>query len=131
MRWLWELHSRGFGGLLGDEMGLGKTIQVIAFLASLDFSDLLSDGGRYESTFALFPILFCTILNKLIFRFRGLGPTLIVCPATILEQWVSHFHQWYPTFRVVLLHQSSTYNGIMEKNLNYNETYHTSKLINE
>ena len=28
-------------------MGLGKTVQVIAFLAGLECSNLLSDGGRY------------------------------------------------------------------------------------
>lgn len=46
VQWLWELHLRSLGGLLGDEMGLGKTVQVIAFLAGLDCSELLSDGGR-------------------------------------------------------------------------------------
>lgn len=46
VRWLWELHGRSLGGLVGDEMGLGKTVQVIAFLAGLEVSELLSDGGR-------------------------------------------------------------------------------------
>lgn len=67
VQWLWELHNRNVGGLMGDEMGLGKTVQVIAFLAGLEVSELLLDEGR----------------------FRGLGPTLIVCPATLLDQWVS------------------------------------------
>jgi SNF2 family DNA or RNA helicase len=46
VRWLWELHQHGCGGIVGDEMGLGKTIQVIAFLCGLscsrfhDFRDL-------------------------------------------------------------------------------------------
>lgn len=47
VQWLWELHSRKLGGLMGDEMGLGKTVQVIAFLAGLDCSELLSHNGRY------------------------------------------------------------------------------------
>ncbi|XP_078044731.1 DNA excision repair protein ERCC-6 [Augochlora pura] len=89
VQWLWELHCRDLGGLLGDEMGLGKTVQIIAFLAGLDCSELLSDGGR----------------------FRGLGPSIIVCPATLMEQWVKHFHEWWPILRVVVLHQSGTYNG--------------------
>ncbi|XP_012275144.1 DNA excision repair protein ERCC-6 [Orussus abietinus] len=89
IQWLWELHGRNSGGLLGDEMGLGKTVQVIAFLAGLDCSNLLSDGGR----------------------FRGLGPTLIICPATLLEQWVKHFHDWWPILRIATLHQSGTYSG--------------------
>ncbi|KYM97864.1 DNA excision repair protein ERCC-6 [Cyphomyrmex costatus] len=89
VKWLWELHSRKLGGLLGDEMGLGKTVEIIAFLAGLDCSELLSYNGRY----------------------RGLGPTLVVCPATLMEQWVKHFHEWWPFFRVVVLHHSSGYNG--------------------
>ena len=89
VQWLWELHTRNLGGLLGDEMGLGKTVQVIAFLAGLDSSELLLDGGR----------------------FRGLGPTLIICPATLLDQWVKHFHDWSPTIRVALLHQSGSFQG--------------------
>ncbi|XP_076386841.1 DNA excision repair protein ERCC-6 isoform X2 [Megachile rotundata] len=92
VQWLWELHCRNQGGLLGDEMGLGKTVQVIAFLAGLDCSELLSDGGR----------------------FRGLGPTIVICPATLMEQWVKHFHEWWPILRVVVLHQSGSYNGDLE-----------------
>ncbi|XP_017755353.1 PREDICTED: DNA excision repair protein ERCC-6-like [Eufriesea mexicana] len=92
VQWLWELHLRGLGGLLGDEMGLGKTVQVIAFLAGLDCSELLSDGGR----------------------FRGLGPSIVVCPATLMEQWVKHFHEWWPILRVVVLHHCGTYSGDLE-----------------
>lgn len=40
VRWLWELHCHGAGGIIGDEMGLGKTIQLIAFLAGLQASGL-------------------------------------------------------------------------------------------
>ncbi|XP_011157094.1 DNA excision repair protein ERCC-6 [Solenopsis invicta] len=89
VKWLWELHGRKLGGLLGDEMGLGKTVEVIAFLVGLDCSELLSHNGRY----------------------RGLGPTIVVCPATLMEQWVKHLHDWWPFFRVVVLHHSSSYNG--------------------
>lgn len=49
-------------------------------------------------------------------RYRGLGPTIIVCPATLMEQWVKHFHDWWPFFRVVVLHHSGGYNG---KNVKY------------
>ncbi|XP_051154646.1 DNA excision repair protein ERCC-6-like [Leptopilina boulardi] len=89
VQWLWELNNRNVGGLMGDEMGLGKTVQVIAFLAGLEASELLLDDGR----------------------FRGLGPTLIVCPATLLDQWVKHFHNWSPITRVALLHHSGSFQG--------------------
>ncbi|XP_030511508.1 protein CHROMATIN REMODELING 24 isoform X2 [Rhodamnia argentea] len=35
LKWLWSLHCKGKGGILGDDMGLGKTMQICAFLAGL------------------------------------------------------------------------------------------------
>lgn len=40
LHWLYELHEQKTGGIMGDEMGLGKTIQVIAFLAALQYSNM-------------------------------------------------------------------------------------------
>ncbi|KAJ3040529.1 hypothetical protein HK097_002544, partial [Rhizophlyctis rosea] len=77
-RWLWELHSQETGGIIGDEMGLGKTIQIISFLAGLGASNLLT------------------------------GPVLIVCPATVLKQWVQEFHKWWPPYRVAILHSTGS-----------------------
>ncbi|KAG4302155.1 hypothetical protein PCK1_001427 [Pneumocystis canis] len=74
IQWLWELHCQGTGGIIADEMGLGKTIQIIGFLGGLHYSQKLS------------------------------GPILVVCPATIMKQWVNEFHKWWPPFRVVILH---------------------------
>lgn len=31
------------------------------------------------------------------------GPTLLVCPATVMNQWIREFHTWWPPFRVFLL----------------------------
>uniref|UniRef100_A0A8C3E1X2 DNA excision repair protein ERCC-6 n=1 Tax=Corvus moneduloides TaxID=1196302 RepID=A0A8C3E1X2_CORMO len=89
VRWLWELHCQQAGGILGDEMGLGKTIQIIAFLAGLSYSNMRTRGSNY--------------------RYQGLGPTVIVCPATVLHQWVKEFHTWWPPFRVAVLHETGSY----------------------
>ncbi|XP_054839960.1 DNA excision repair protein ERCC-6 [Eublepharis macularius] len=89
VRWLWELHCQQAGGILGDEMGLGKTIQIIAFLAGLSYSKIRTRGSNY--------------------RFRGLGPTVIVCPTTVMHQWVKEFHTWWPPFRVAILHETGSY----------------------
>ena len=35
VRWMWELHCQGAGGVVGDEMGLGKTVQVCSFLGAM------------------------------------------------------------------------------------------------
>ncbi|KAF9347150.1 hypothetical protein BGX34_003347, partial [Mortierella sp. NVP85] len=77
-QWLWELHCQGAGGIIGDEMGLGKTIQIISFLAGLHYS------GKLEA------------------------PIIIVCPATLLKQWVKEFHRWWPPMRVAILHSSGS-----------------------
>ncbi|XP_030754489.1 DNA excision repair protein ERCC-6-like [Sitophilus oryzae] len=97
VKWLWDLHERSTGGLLGDEMGLGKTVQIIAFLHSLQYSKIVSQHCK----------------------FIGVGPTLIICPATVIHQWVKHFYEWAPEFRVAILHQSGTHQG------------HKTKLIDE
>jgi SNF2 family DNA or RNA helicase len=46
--------------------GAGKTIQIVAFLA-----------GLHKSAHKI-----------------PLGPHLIVCPATIMSQWLREFHDW-------------------------------------
>ena len=78
VQWLWELYSQQVGGIIGDEMGLGKTIQVIAFLAGLHY---------------------CGLLKK---------PVIVVCPATVMKQWVNEFHRWWPPLRVSILHTSGS-----------------------
>lgn len=74
VQWLWELYSQRVGGIIGDEMGLGKTIQIVSFIAGLHYSGLLDK------------------------------PVIIVCPATVMKQWVNEFHRWWPALRVVILH---------------------------
>ncbi|KAM8859292.1 DNA excision repair protein ERCC-6 [Spinachia spinachia] len=95
VRWMWELHCQQSGGILGDEMGLGKTIQVICFLAGLSYSQLRTRGCNY--------------------RYVGLGPTVIVCPATVMHQWVKEFHTWWPAFRVAVLHETGSFTSNKEK----------------
>jgi len=34
-------------------------------------------------------------------------PLLVVCPATVMRQWVREFHTWAPQFRVLLYHTSN------------------------
>lgn len=45
------------------------------------------------------------------FRRNALGPVLIICPATVLFQWVSELHKWWPEFRVAVLHDTGSYKG--------------------
>eukprot|EP01084_Bolivina_argentea_P180507 311865_1 len=89
LKWLYKLFNEGVGGILGDDMGLGKTIQIISFLESLRIG-----------------------LN-------GNGPALIICPGSVLIQWMREFHKWSPELRVMLLHDcgrhKSTNKEIIDK----------------
>lgn len=78
VQWLHELYTQQVGGIVGDEMGLGKTIQIISFLAGLQYSKKLDK------------------------------PIIVVCPATVMKQWVNEFHRWWPPFRVTILHSSGS-----------------------
>ncbi|XP_050419856.1 DNA excision repair protein ERCC-6-like [Adelges cooleyi] len=89
IKWLWELHQHGYGGILGDEMGLGKTIQIIVFFGALYWSRLKERRTNV----------------------RGLGSNIIVCPATLLHQWVDEFHKWCPPIRVAILHETGVFKG--------------------
>eukprot|EP00108_Taenia_solium_P005899 TsM_000097000 transcript=TsM_000097000 gene=TsM_000097000 len=105
--WLWGLHQHGVGGILGDEMGLGKTVQIISFLAALDHSKLPIAGSSYD-------IAVSRMKNAPPNRvFDGLAPVLIVCPGTVLKQWLAEFRTWMPTARVIIVHSSgSGYNNL-------------------
>lgn len=81
VQWLWEIHSQGTGGILGDEMGLGKTVQVVGFLAALDYSEKLN------------------------------GAAIIVAPTTVMQQWRRELRKWWPRFRVRILHRSQELNA--------------------
>ena len=91
---------------MGDEMGLGKTVQAIAFLAGLRISNLRSHITRFFSYVLSSLTVLYTPHRKL-----GLGPILVVCPATVLYQWVAEFHKWCPQFRVAVLHDSGSFTG--------------------
>ncbi|XP_065856526.1 protein CHROMATIN REMODELING 19 isoform X2 [Euphorbia lathyris] len=69
------LYRKGIGGaILADEMGLGKTIQAITYLMLL--KHLNNDPG----------------------------PHLIVCPASLLENWERELKKWCPSFSVLQYH---------------------------
>eukprot|EP00126_Sphaerothecum_destruens_P001223 Sdes_comp13560_c0_seq1m3237 len=86
VKWLWNLHKRNFGGILGDDMGLGKTIQIVAFLAGL-FS------SRYDST---------EIKKK-----PHITSALIVVPVSLLSNWSSELLRWAPEIPIQTFYGAS------------------------
>lgn len=71
--WLEFLRKNRFGGILADEMGLGKTLQTLAFLK--------------------------TVVER---RSEGV-PSLIVCPTSLVFNWVAEAEKFTPELKVMAL----------------------------
>ena len=46
-----------------------------------------------------------TVTNMMLGMIRS--PILLVCPATVMKQWVMEFHKWAPPFRVMMYHSTN------------------------
>ena len=76
-RWLRTLDSYGMGGILADDMGLGKTVQVLSYLLAM------KQSGQTES--------------------KGLLPSLIVCPASLVLNWAEECRKFTPELTCVVV----------------------------
>jgi SNF2 family DNA or RNA helicase len=91
--------------ILADEMGLGKTVQVCCPSFVCSFSIFVCKTWlfreRYVACFCFQAITYLTLLNHL---HSDSGPHLIVCPASVLENWERELKRWCPSFSVVQYH---------------------------
>ena len=67
------LSSNRFGGILADEMGLGKTLQTLTWIAWLRNRNSIS------------------------------GPSLIVCPKSVVDNWVGEAGRHFPSLPIAAL----------------------------
>ncbi|MGN0006429.1 MAG: DEAD/DEAH box helicase [Candidatus Gastranaerophilaceae bacterium] len=74
LRWLYTNTVKGFGTCIADDMGLGKTIQVISLILKLKEENKIK------------------------------GQTLVVCPTTLLGNWVKELHGFAPSMTVSVYH---------------------------
>ncbi len=72
--WLWHLYRNELGGILADEMGLGKTLQALALIECI----------RSSNAEAM--------------------PSLVVCPASLVENWAREAARFVPGLSVVRHH---------------------------
>jgi len=78
LAWMSDLCQLGFGGCLADDMGLGKTIQVLALHAT-------RRAQARETGVAA-------------------GPTLVICPTSLMNNWAREARRFVPDYDVHIFH---------------------------
>ncbi|GEM_PF-124285 len=76
--WMWFLDSHELGGILADDMGLGKTMQVLALL--------------------------CREREVAAERGETVGPTVLVCPMSVVGSWQREAARFAPELAVHVHH---------------------------
>lgn len=74
LKWLWTNVSKGFGCCMADDMGLGKTIQVISLILKLKEDKKLKN------------------------------PVLVICPTTLIGNWMKELQMFAPSLKVAIYH---------------------------
>lgn len=76
LKWLWTNIAKGFGCCMADDMGLGKTIQVISLILKMKEENKLKK------------------------------PVLVVCPTTLMGNWMKELDMFAPSINAVIYHGS-------------------------
>lgn len=85
LSWLAFLRQFGLGACLADDMGLGKTIQFIALM----LHERADRGGKSR-----------------------LGPTLLICPMSVVGNWQREIERFGPSLRVMVHHGADRLSGM-------------------
>ena len=109
--WLWHLHRAELGGILADEMGLGKTLQALALLTALEVGRVIPNAplppgpstasdptGRRRAPAALTESKIDNQKSKIP------STSLVVAPASLLENWRRETLRFAPALRVYVHH---------------------------
>ena len=78
LAWMTDLCQLGFGGCLADDMGLGKTIQVLALHAA---RRAIASDSNVDA-----------------------GPTLVICPTSLMTNWAREAKRFVPDYDVHIFH---------------------------
>ena len=111
--WLWHLHRSELAGILADEMGLGKTLQALALLSAVQVGRVIPNPPV---------VLSAPNSSESLRRVRDNPPylqpnpqpetqnpkprpaSLVVAPASLLENWRRETLRFAPSLRVFVHH---------------------------
>jgi SNF2 family DNA or RNA helicase len=96
--WLWHLYRHQLGGILADEMGLGKTLQALGLLSAVVHSP------RSGATRSPSPSASTSSSNASSTATAEFCTALVVCPASLLENWRRECVRFAPELRVFVHH---------------------------
>mmetsp|Transcript_5139 Transcript_5139/g.10848 ORF Transcript_5139/g.10848 Transcript_5139/m.10848 type:complete len:1069 (-) Transcript_5139:172-3378(-) len=82
-----HMHRQNLAMILGDEMGLGKTLQTISLLCYLKEQENVT------------------------------GPSLVICPLSVLSSWCNEMQKWSPTLKYFRLHASDSKEQARQKEI--------------
>jgi SNF2 family DNA or RNA helicase len=101
VKWMLSKYLSKEGGILADSMGMGKTIQVAALMNVIYFK-----SGTYDDK-AIVKRKRDGNLSEIIStkesshrdhlqwkRYQQLKPTLILCPKTLIDNWLNELNKW-------------------------------------
>ncbi|MCX6952059.1 MAG: DEAD/DEAH box helicase [Verrucomicrobia bacterium] len=109
--WLWHLYRHQLGGILADEMGLGKTMQALALLSAVGGTapqsrPVVTEPGAQTPPPALRRTPSLNAPSSGSNSPRG-GVCLVVCPASLLENWRRESARFAPQLRTFVHHSSN------------------------
>ncbi len=115
--WLWHLYRQELGGILADEMGLGKTLQALALVAALKADRAATPADPNAPSAKVERVVPNTLSGAKVERahpgafspardpnHRHAVPTLVVCPASLVENWRREAGRFTPELKVFFHH---------------------------
>ena len=100
LAWLSFLGDLGLGAILADDMGLGKTIQLLALIAA--------KAQRQPDMWPTVPPITGSVGHT---SAAESGPTLLVCPMSLVGNWQREAARFTPDLRVHVHHGAERLTG--------------------
>ncbi|MCU1644756.1 MAG: Non-specific serine/threonine protein kinase [Nocardia sp.] len=110
LAWLATMSRLGCGAILADDMGLGKTVQVLALLVhERETASAAASSGAFEAVETATIAGAGAAVDAVAegggsAAGPGVGPTLLVCPMSVVGNWQRETERFAPDLRVLVHH---------------------------